>query len=72
MLPHFVFLWYHDAMILLDGKKISDTAHGFLARVIQHEVGHINGELYVDHLCRDCRYGDADKMMAVRKKELNE
>lgn len=53
----------------LDGKEISGTAKGFLARVIQHEVDHINGKLYIDLLSPDCRYGDMDKMMAIRKKE---
>lgn len=56
----------------VEGKKISGIAHGFLARVFQHEVGHINGELYTDLLCANCRYGDEDKMMPIRKKELNQ
>lgn len=30
------------------GKKVEGTAHGFLARVIQHEVDHINGRCFVD------------------------
>src|SRR3989344_3347325 len=30
------------------GKKISFTAKGFFARVIQHEVDHINGILFID------------------------
>lgn len=30
------------------GKKIQGTANGYLARVIQHEVGHLNGELFID------------------------
>ena len=33
-----------------DGKKIDLEAKGLLARVIQHEVDHLNGILFVDHL----------------------
>lgn len=31
-----------------DGKKISLRARGFLARIIQHEVDHLNGILFID------------------------
>lgn len=33
-----------------DGKEIDFEAKGLLARVIQHEVDHLNGILFVDHL----------------------
>jgi peptide deformylase len=26
------------------------TGHGFLARALQHELGHLDGRLYLDHL----------------------
>ena len=32
------------------GKEIRLTAEGFLARVLQHEIDHTNGILFVDHL----------------------
>lgn len=32
-----------------DGKKIKIKAWGFLARVFQHEVDHLNGKLFIDH-----------------------
>ena len=32
------------------GKKITIRAWGHLARVIQHEVDHLNGMLFIDHL----------------------
>lgn len=53
-----------------DGKKVIGIAKGFLARLIQHEVGHLNGELYIDLLCSDCRYGTQDEMIKIRKKEM--
>ncbi len=34
----------------LDGKEIRFNATGFLSRVIQHEVDHTNGKLFVDHI----------------------
>jgi peptide deformylase len=33
-----------------EGKEISFDADGMLARVIQHELDHLNGKLIVDHL----------------------
>jgi peptide deformylase len=33
-----------------DGKKIKQTVSGFHARVIQHEVDHINGFFYMDRM----------------------
>lgn len=34
----------------LDGKIIRITAEGLLAQALEHETGHLNGSLYVDHL----------------------
>ena len=34
----------------LDGKEVRLTAKGFLARVLQHEVDHTKGLLFVDHV----------------------
>ncbi len=34
----------------LKGNKITLTAEGLLARIFQHEVDHLNGILYMDHL----------------------
>lgn len=34
----------------IDGKEIRFKADGFLARVIQHEIDHTNGILFVDHI----------------------
>ena len=33
-----------------NGQEITKTAKGFLAKVIQHEVDHLNGILYVDRV----------------------
>ena len=34
----------------IDGKPVRIEAEGFLARVLQHEVDHLNGVLFLDHL----------------------
>ena len=34
----------------LDGKEVRLTARGFLARVLQHEVDHTKGQLFIDHI----------------------
>lgn len=33
-----------------NGKKIRIKAHGLLAQALQHEIDHLNGVLYIDHL----------------------
>lgn len=34
----------------IDGNEIRLKADGFLARVLQHEIDHINGVVFVDHI----------------------
>jgi len=33
-----------------DGKEIEFEAEGLLARVLQHEIDHLNGKVFIDHL----------------------
>lgn len=33
-----------------DGKSFRVTAHGFLARLLQHEVDHCQGRVFIDHI----------------------
>lgn len=33
-----------------DGKEVRFKAEGFLARVLQHEIDHTNGVLFIDHI----------------------
>lgn len=37
----------------INGRQVSYKAEGFLARVLQHEVDHTNGIVFVDHLKED-------------------
>lgn len=34
----------------LEGKELRFKAEGFLARVLQHEIDHTNGILFIDHI----------------------
>jgi len=34
----------------VDGKEVRFKADGFLARVIQHEIDHTNGIVFIDHI----------------------
>lgn len=34
----------------LEGNRIEGIAEGYLARVIQHEVDHLNGKLFIDYV----------------------
>lgn len=34
----------------IDGNKVRIKAEGFLARILQHEIDHINGIVFIDHI----------------------
>jgi peptide deformylase len=42
----------HAVVTALDrrGRPVRVAGHGFLARALQHELGHLEGRLYLDHL----------------------
>lgn len=42
-----------------DGKKISLDAHGWFARVLQHEMDHLDGIIYTDK-AKDVRLAETD------------
>lgn len=44
--PEWIRIHYQD----LDGKEHTLEANGITARVLQHEMDHLNGILFVDHL----------------------
>ena len=37
----------------IDGKPFRLTAEGFLARILQHEIDHTNGIVFIDHIKDD-------------------
>ncbi|MBA3757937.1 peptide deformylase [Candidatus Saccharibacteria bacterium] len=36
-----------------DGQEVRIKAEGFLARVLQHEIDHVNGVMFIDHIKDD-------------------
>jgi len=52
-----------------DGKQQEIEAGGLLSRVIQHEVDHINGVLFIDHLSRLKRDRVTKKFAKAAKRE---
>lgn len=54
------------------GKKIEKIVEGFYARVLQHEIDHVNGLLITDRLTPDCLQGTFEEMLAIRRSELSE
>ncbi len=53
-----------------EGHFIKEVAHGFLARLLQHEIDHVNGLLCSRLYTEGDFYGPRDEMMAIRKKEI--
>ena len=56
----------------LNGHKISGIAEGFEARLLQHEIDHINGILCCDRYDADLRHGPVEDMRKLRKQELED
>lgn len=59
--------WYDE-----QGQQHQSIEHGFYARVLQHEVDHLNGVLITDRLTSDCVQGTPTEMSALRRAELPE
>jgi peptide deformylase len=55
-----------------NGQQHQRIEQGFYARVIQHEIDHLNGILIVNRLTPDCIQGSMEEMMALRRSELSE
>ena len=49
------------------GKPHHITAKGLVARVIQHEVDHLNGVLFIDHMSTAKRIAIAGKLKRIKK-----
>lgn len=54
-----------------EGQLHQRTEQGFYARVIQHEIDHLNGLLITDRLTKDCVQGSFEDMLALRRAELS-
>ncbi|OJG73547.1 peptide deformylase [Enterococcus quebecensis] len=46
-----------------EGDEIEVTAYGYLARAFQHEIDHLNGELFIDKIIESIKPEDLDAYM---------
>lgn len=51
----------------LQGERITATAHGLLARAVQHELDHLKGVLLVDRMSSTQRMANAGKLRRIRQ-----
>ena len=54
------------------GERILKIERGFYARVLQHEIDHLNGMEFTERLTPDCIYGTPEKMLEIRRNSLPE
>jgi peptide deformylase len=52
------------------GRKIRLTGSGLLARAIQHEFDHLQGELYIDQLGPDAHLITSEELQAMHDEEV--
>ena len=52
------------------GNTLQQVESGFYARVLQHEIDHLNGILIIDRLTPDCVQGSIEEMMVIRRNQL--
>jgi peptide deformylase len=53
----------------LEGQTVEVEADGLFARVFQHELDHLNGVLFIDHLSKLKRDRVTKKFVKVAKRE---
>ena len=54
----------------LDGKLIERELEGFLARVIQHEIDHLNGILFIDKVSKIKKIGIKKELKKLQERPL--
>ena len=55
-----------------DGKENEILAEGLLAVALQHEIDHLDGILYIDHISRLKRQMLVKKLQKMRQEETGE
>ncbi len=63
-----IILSYFDEQ----GEEHQQVEKDFYARVLQHEIDHLNGLLIIDRLTSDCIQGSPVEMAKLRRSELSE
>lgn len=61
-----IWLRYYDESGQFHEKQVT----GFYARVVQHEIDHIQGLLIIDRLTKNSVQGTVEEMMALRRASL--
>lgn len=56
----------------LEGKTISVETGGILARILQHEIDHLNGKLFIDHLGTVQRRMIESQLKEIEQKQKRE
>jgi peptide deformylase len=51
----------------LTGNEINAEVDGFLGRIVQHEIDHLDGVLFIDRLSEEIRRPIADQISAFEK-----
>jgi len=49
-------------------KHVKNTVRGFLARVLQHEIDHMNGILFIDHIHDSKKFIIKNKLQTIKKR----
>lgn len=52
----------------LDGERLDSECGGFLARVLQHELDHLDGVLFIDHLAAPVRERFASAIVRIERR----
>ncbi len=61
-----IFLRYNDFNL----NELTMEADGFMSRVIQHEIDHLHGVLFVDHLDEDEKKKVASMLRKIKKNKI--
>ena len=64
--PSYIEVTYQDE----NGKKINKNFSGLEATCLQHEIDHLNGKLFVDHVSRLKKNRILKKLEKIKKKKL--
>lgn len=60
----------HLSAMDLDERPLQFVATGFLSRVLQHEIDHLNGVLFIDRMPSEARKALEDSLRAMEKETL--
>ncbi len=65
--PDVVYIKYHD----FDLNEVKIELNGFMARVAQHEIDHLNGKLFIDYLPEEKKKEIKKQLTQIRKGNVN-